>query len=45
MITYIPGFVRHGKIYLKAAKNSMAKGPDYAKNEIERLQRLLDKVI
>jgi hypothetical protein len=34
---------RYGKIYSKAAKNCMAKG-DYAKNEIERLQRMLQKV-
>ncbi|KAJ6723363.1 hypothetical protein OIU74_007850 [Salix koriyanagi] len=36
---------RHGKIYLKAAKSCMAKGADYAKNEIERLQRMLEKTI
>ena len=35
---------RYGKIYLKAAKTCMVKGADYAKNEIERLQRLLEKV-
>ncbi|KAH1246724.1 putative protein disulfide-isomerase A6 [Glycine max] len=35
---------RHGKIYLKAAKNYLEKGSDYAKNEIQRLQRILDKV-
>ena len=35
---------RYGKIYSKAAKNCMAKGADYAKNEIERLQRMLQKV-
>ncbi|KAJ6710573.1 PROTEIN DISULFIDE-ISOMERASE C17H9.14C-RELATED [Salix koriyanagi] len=34
-----------GKIYLKAAKSCMVKGADYAKNEIERLQRLLEKSI
>ncbi|KAG5020068.1 hypothetical protein JHK87_015923 [Glycine soja] len=34
---------RHGKIYLKAAKNYLEKGSDYAKNEIQRLQRILDK--
>ncbi|KAL9385076.1 hypothetical protein Peur_022086 [Populus x canadensis] len=36
---------RYGKIYSKAAKNCMAKGADYAKNEIERLQRMLQKTI
>ncbi|KAJ6729393.1 hypothetical protein OIU85_020322 [Salix viminalis] len=36
---------RYGKIYLKAAKTCMVKGADYAKNEIERLQRLLEKSI
>ncbi|KAJ6400990.1 hypothetical protein OIU84_016415 [Salix udensis] len=36
---------RYGKIYLKAAKSCMAKGADYAKNEIERLQRMLEKTI
>ncbi|KAJ6334422.1 hypothetical protein OIU76_008106 [Salix suchowensis] len=36
---------RYGKIYLKAAKSCMVKGADYAKNEIERLQRLLEKSI
>jgi len=37
--------ISYGKIYLKAAKNSLVKGSDYAKNEIQRLQRILDKVI
>lgn len=36
---------RYGKIYLKAAKSCMEKGSDYAKNEVERLQRILDKSI
>ncbi|KAH9786671.1 protein disulfide-isomerase like 2-1 [Citrus sinensis] len=36
---------RHGKIYLKVAKNYMDKGSDYAKKEIDRLQRMLDKII
>lgn len=36
---------RYGKIYLKSAKNCMEKGSDYAKKEIERLQRILDKAI
>ncbi|XP_043720365.1 probable protein disulfide-isomerase A6 [Telopea speciosissima] len=36
---------RYGKIYLKAAKSCMQKGSGYAKNEIERLQRILDKSI
>ncbi|XP_052182842.1 probable protein disulfide-isomerase A6 [Diospyros lotus] len=36
---------RYGKIYLKAAKSCMEKGPDYAKKEIERLERMLKKSI
>ncbi|XP_047326689.1 probable protein disulfide-isomerase A6 [Impatiens glandulifera] len=36
---------RYGKIYLKAVKNYMNKGTDYAKNEIQRLERILDKSI
>lgn len=36
--------VRYGKTYLKAAKSCTEKGSDYAQNEIERLQRMLDKV-
>lgn len=36
--------VRYGKIYLKAAKSCLNKGADYPKKEIERLQRILDKV-
>ncbi|KZV19473.1 protein disulfide-isomerase like 2-1 [Dorcoceras hygrometricum] len=36
---------RYGKIYLKAAKSSMEKGADYAKNEIHRLERMLAKSI
>lgn len=35
---------RYGKIYLKAAENSLKKGADYAKNEIQRLERILEKV-
>ncbi|KAK8998226.1 hypothetical protein V6N11_083619 [Hibiscus sabdariffa] len=35
---------RHGKIYLKAAKSCLKKGADYPKKEIERLQRMLDKL-
>uniref|UniRef100_A0A2P2L7N1 protein disulfide-isomerase n=2 Tax=Rhizophora mucronata TaxID=61149 RepID=A0A2P2L7N1_RHIMU len=35
---------RYGKIYLKAAKNCMEKGADYAKNEVQRLERILGKV-
>ncbi|KAF8394636.1 hypothetical protein HHK36_020850 [Tetracentron sinense] len=35
----------HSKIYLKAAKNCMDKGADYAKNEMGRLQRMLEKSI
>ncbi|XP_059439488.1 probable protein disulfide-isomerase A6 [Corylus avellana] len=42
----LTGFsARYGKIYLKAAKNCMEKGSDYAKNERERIQRILDKAI
>lgn len=37
-------FHRYGKIYLKAAKNCMEKGSGYAKNEIDRLHRMLEKV-
>ncbi|KAF8006653.1 hypothetical protein BT93_K0838 [Corymbia citriodora subsp. variegata] len=37
--------VRYGKIYTKAAKNCLDKGADYAKKEIERLQRMLEKSI
>ncbi|GAB4835753.1 hypothetical protein Ancab_000663 [Ancistrocladus abbreviatus] len=36
---------RYGKIYLKVAKSSMDKGADYAKNEIQRLDRMLTKAI
>ncbi|KAK6915662.1 Endoplasmic reticulum resident protein 29, C-terminal [Dillenia turbinata] len=36
---------RYGEIYLKAAKNSIEKGADYAKNELQRLERMLDKFI
>lgn len=36
---------RHGDLYLKLAKKGMEKGADYAKNEIQRLERMLEKVI
>jgi len=36
---------RYGKIYSKAAKSCLEKGADYAKNEIERIHRILDKSI
>uniref|UniRef100_A0A2P2L7N7 protein disulfide-isomerase n=1 Tax=Rhizophora mucronata TaxID=61149 RepID=A0A2P2L7N7_RHIMU len=36
---------RYGKIYLKAAKNCMEKGADYAKNEVQRLERILGKSV
>ncbi|KAL1545987.1 protein disulfide-isomerase [Salvia divinorum] len=36
---------RYGKIYVKAAKSSMDKGSDYAKNEILRLERIVAKSI
>ncbi|KAI5658597.1 hypothetical protein M9H77_27390 [Catharanthus roseus] len=36
---------RYGKIYAKAAKSCMEKGADYAKNEVQRLERMLAKSI
>ncbi|KAL4556218.1 hypothetical protein LXL04_038862 [Taraxacum kok-saghyz] len=36
---------RYGKIYLKVAHGYMVKGTDYAKNEIQRIERLLSKSI
>ncbi|KAM1144522.1 hypothetical protein FF1_033314 [Malus domestica] len=36
---------RYGNIYLKAAKKSLEKGADYAKNEIQRLERILEKSV
>ncbi|KAG0470260.1 hypothetical protein HPP92_016960 [Vanilla planifolia] len=36
---------RYGKVYVKAAKSCIEKGSGYAKKEIERLQRLLEKSI
>nr|GMD48323.1 probable protein disulfide-isomerase A6 [Ipomoea batatas] len=36
---------RYGKIYLKVAKSCMDKGTDYAKNENQRLERMLSKSI
>ncbi|KAF9619970.1 hypothetical protein IFM89_010586 [Coptis chinensis] len=36
---------RYGKIYLKAAKSSLEKGSHYAKNEMDRIQRILEKSI
>ncbi|XAR52702.1 Protein disulfide-isomerase [Bertholletia excelsa] len=36
---------RYGKIYLKTAKNCLEKGGEYAKNEIQRLERMLSKSI
>ncbi|KAG8648309.1 probable protein disulfide-isomerase A6 [Manihot esculenta] len=36
---------RHGKIYLKTAKNFVEKGADYPKKEIQRLERMLEKSI
>jgi protein disulfide-isomerase A6 len=30
---------------VKAAKNYLEKGSDYAKNEIQRLERILEKVM
>lgn len=42
---HFPFIFRNGKIYLKAVKSSLEKGGDYAKNEIQRLERILEKVI
>ncbi|XP_038899679.1 probable protein disulfide-isomerase A6 [Benincasa hispida] len=36
---------RHGKIYVKSAKKCLEKGGDYAKTEIERIQRILEKSV
>ncbi|KAI3752580.1 hypothetical protein L2E82_24614 [Cichorium intybus] len=36
---------RYGKIYIKAAHSYMVKGADYAKNEIQRIERLLSKSV
>lgn len=36
---------RYGKVYLKAAKSTIEKGSGYAKKEIERLERMLQKSI
>ncbi|XP_020212395.1 probable protein disulfide-isomerase A6 [Cajanus cajan] len=36
---------RYGNLYLKLAKKGMEKGADYAKNEIQRLDRMLEKSI
>ncbi|EEF49947.1 probable protein disulfide-isomerase A6 [Ricinus communis] len=36
---------RYGKIYLKAANKCLDKGADYPKNEIQRLERVLEKSI
>lgn len=36
---------RHGKIYVKSAKKCMEKGGDYAKSEIERIKRILEKSV
>ncbi|XP_022149949.1 probable protein disulfide-isomerase A6 [Momordica charantia] len=35
----------YGKIYLKSAKKCMEKGGDYAKSEMERIERMLEKSI
>nr|XP_043625468.1 probable protein disulfide-isomerase A6 [Erigeron canadensis] len=35
---------RYGKVYVKVAKTSLSKGNNYAKNEIQRLERILAKV-
>ncbi|KAG7014329.1 hypothetical protein SDJN02_24506, partial [Cucurbita argyrosperma subsp. argyrosperma] len=36
---------KYGKIYLKSAKKCLEKGGDYAKSEIERIQRILEKAV
>ncbi|KAK4282729.1 hypothetical protein QN277_014073 [Acacia crassicarpa] len=36
---------RYGNIYLKAAKNCIEKGADYASKEIQRLERILEKSV
>ncbi|KAJ0980609.1 hypothetical protein J5N97_008864 [Dioscorea zingiberensis] len=36
---------RYGKIYVKTAKSCVEKGVDYAKKEIDRLKRMLEKSI
>ncbi|CAK8544554.1 unnamed protein product [Lathyrus sativus] len=36
---------RHGNLYLKLMKSSMEKGEDYARNEIQRLEGMLQKSI
>ncbi|KAL6560588.1 hypothetical protein OROGR_004147 [Orobanche gracilis] len=36
---------RYANIYVKAAKSCLDKGSDYAKNEVLRLERILDKAI
>ncbi|KAJ3669465.1 hypothetical protein LUZ60_011415 [Juncus effusus] len=36
---------RYGRVYVKAAKSVVSKGADYAKNEIDRLNRLMEKAI
>ncbi|MED6206549.1 hypothetical protein PIB30_027901 [Stylosanthes scabra] len=36
---------RYGKIYVKAAQKFKEKGSDYAKNEIQRLERILEKAV
>ncbi|MED6193103.1 hypothetical protein PIB30_015987 [Stylosanthes scabra] len=36
---------RYGKLYLKLAKNCMEKGEEYAKNEVQRLERMLEQSV
>ncbi|CAI9764234.1 unnamed protein product [Fraxinus pennsylvanica] len=36
---------RYGKLYVKAAKSCLERGAEYAKNEIQRLERMLAKSI
>ncbi|CAI0446640.1 unnamed protein product [Linum tenue] len=36
---------KYGEIYVKSARSCMQKGSDYPKNEIQRLERLLEKSI
>ncbi|CAN0914095.1 Probable protein disulfide-isomerase A6 [Linum grandiflorum] len=36
---------KYGEIYVKAARSCLQKGSDYPKNEIQRLERMLEKSI
>lgn len=45
LIRFVLFCFRHGNLYLKLMKSSMEKGENYAKNEIQRLEGMLRKVI